>query len=335
MIRVIRLATRRIGSLDVTLGLLLAAAAYLLYRRWMDVPVGWGMALPLAGMGINLLAALASNKVLRTQGGLLVFHLALATVMLAASVGQLVQMEGHVEVTEGVAFDPQQVVSRAGPLHNWKLDRANFVQGRFSISYGPGMNRRETVSHVILKRDEGRGGAAQIGDDKPLIIQGYRFYTTFNKGFAPEMTFVDGQGRTMRGVVHLPSYPLFEYKQTNDWQPPGADEPIKFWLKMPRPVFNEKTAWRFRKPENPRLVVIDRQSRRELRLGESVEVSGGRIRFDGLRTWMGYKIRYDPASSWVLAASIIAVLGLIWHIVAKFFASPWHMAESERKRLGA
>ena len=301
-------------------------AALLLHSRVIDAPVGTVIALPFALLCVNLLAALAVSHKLRRQGGLLIFHLALAGVALVAALDNLTALHGHVEVTEGAAFDDGLVEARAGPLHDWHLDEVRFVQGDFLVNYAPGLKRRDTVSNIIVQ--DGRSGArqVQVGDDRPLIVNGYRFYTSFNKGYAPLLTYVDGDGRTYGGAVHLPSYPLNYFKQGNGWDPPDGSPSIKLWLRLAEPVYAEDEAWRFHKPDDAVLVVIDEEQRRELSPGESIALGPGTLRYDGVRSWMGYTISYEPFTPWLVAAALIAALGLVWHLAAKFLRSPWQAA---------
>jgi cytochrome c biogenesis protein len=321
---------RRLASLWLTLALLAGAAFILGHSRLTDQPVGAVIAVPLGGLCLNLLAALATNRRLRRQPGLLVFHLSLAVLVLLAAVGRLVAMTGNVEVIEGGPFDPAAVRAAAAPLHPWRLDKVDFVQGRFTVDYAPGMKRRQTVSTVHVPDGQGGRRTVQIGDDTPLVVGGYRFYTTFNKGFAVLLTFTDRAGREENGAIHFPSYPLNDGNQANRLMPPGATESLSLWLRIVDAVYDENAAWQFRRPGNAVLVVNDGSRRHELRVGETTEMAGGRLRFDELRTWMGYAIFYDPLTPWMLAAAMVAVAGLAWHLAVKFMATPWHAEESRQ-----
>ncbi|MBL4614570.1 MAG: hypothetical protein JKY27_06830 [Magnetovibrio sp.] len=44
---------------------------------------------------------------------------------------------------------------------------------------------------------------------------------------------------------------------------------------------------------------------------------------------MGYKIYYDPATAWMLAAAAMAVFGLAWHVISKLRATPWDPQASQ------
>lgn len=323
MMRALARLGRVLSSLWVTLACIAAAAAIALAGQDGALPVGLTIALPFAVLFVNLVAALATNPVLRRQGGLLGFHLALAGLALLIAADRLMAFYGHVEVSEGAAFDPMLVEASAGPLHPWRLDRVRFAQAGFDIAYAPGMKRRDTVSEVLVP--DGRAGwrRVQVGDDRPLVAAGYRFYTSFNKGFAPVLTYVGSDGLAHSGAVHLPSYPLNYFKQGNDWVLPGTEELVKVWLHLPEAVYDETRAWRFRKPEDARLVLIDGERRYEMRPGEALPFRGGTLRYEELRIWMGYTISYNPLVSWMLAAVAFGMLALFWHAIAKMRRTPW------------
>lgn len=214
-------------------------------------------------------------------------------------------------------FDPALVKAEAGPLHPWRLDEVAFLQGPFDISYLPGMKRRETVSTVRVPAGEGRWREMAMGDDVPLIVGHYRFYTAFNNGFAPVLAYTDPAGRAMMGSVHFPSYPLNDGNQANEWTPPGR-APVQLWPSLAEPVYDEDAPWRFRRPENPVLVVIDGETRHELRPGGSVRLAGGgELGFVELRSWMGYTISASLFGPWLLAAAIAAGLALAAHLFLK------------------
>jgi cytochrome c biogenesis protein ResB len=120
----------------------------------------------------------------------------------------------------------------------------------------------------------------------------------------------------------MPSYPLFEYKQDNRWQPPGADE-IKFWLRL-QTGMNEDAAWRLDlRDSSAVLVVTTPDARHEVNMGKSVRLDGGVLRFDELSMWMGYRVFYDPTIHWMFFISIAGVLGLAQYFWRKLNLQPW------------
>ncbi|MDH3658963.1 MAG: cytochrome c biogenesis protein ResB [Alphaproteobacteria bacterium] len=306
-----------LGSLKATLVWLALTALVLAHSIANGEPVSVIIALPFAGLGLNLLLTLVVNRHLRSQSGLLLFHLGLALIAVLAALGRLLALSGHVEVTEGAAFEPALVVAEQGPLHPGHLDRVSFVQGSFRIHYDPGVKRRDTVSTVFLLDGADGWQPAEVGDDRPLVVGGYRFYTSFNKGFAPLLTYRDASGGVQQGAVHLPSFPLKSYEQGNHWTLPDQSAEVKLWLDIEDAVVDENTAWTFRTPDATELVVIAGDERTALQPGDSMALGRGRLSYDGLKTWMGYSIYYDPTRRWLLAAAAMAALGLFWHIVGK------------------
>jgi len=321
---------RVIGSHNATLALLGLMALAVIAGLGEGVTTADWVALPLAGLFVNLLAALAAQTTLKAQPMLFAFHAMLAVLVLLIGADRLTALNGRVEITEGAMFDPAQAEVEAGPLHPNRLGEVAFVQGGFEIRYDPGMKRRDTVSEVRIPDAAGGWREAEVGDDDPLIVGDYRFYTSFNKGFAPVITYTDAEGRSASGAIHMPSYPLNAHNQGNDWTPPGR-EPLKLWLSIPEPVYDEDAAWTFRRPKDPVLVVIDGDQRVELRPGQGTALDvGGHLRFDNLRIWMGYTITANRFSAWMMAVAITACLALAVHLLEKLLPGPSRPGASAR-----
>jgi hypothetical protein len=310
MARLLKIA----ASLWVTLIAILAAALLLAASRFLEREVGVWIAGPFALLFFNLAAALAVNERMRAKPGLLVFHIGLAVLALLAAWGRLSLFDGRVEVSEGQSFDPAlAIVRETGPLHRNRLGEVDFIQQDFSVDYAPGMKRRHTVSRVAVPSERGKRMTVTVGDDVPLIVAGYRFYTSANRGFAPLIAFTGPRGETVAGLVHMPSYPINEDNQGETWRIPGSGRQIALWLHLPTPVFDEGRAWSFTKPADARLVVIDGATRTELALGEETDLPEGRLAYLELRSWMGYVINSDPSLPWLAAAALVAAGGIVWH----------------------
>ena len=127
--------------------------------------------------------------------------------------------------------------------------------------------------------------------------------------------FNDGQPET--GAVNMPAYPLFEFKQDNSWTPPGGTE-IKFWLRLDTGM-KDNQDWVLDGDKAQGILVINTNAGRvELKPGDSTQVPGGKLRYEHLSTWMGYKIFYDPTLHMMFVTAIIGVLGLVAHFWQKF-----------------
>lgn len=313
IIDMVRLA----GSSAVTVVMIAAMAIVVASGIAAGVPLADWIMLPAVGVTVNLVAALISNTVLRSQPMLFAFHALSALFVVLLVADRLTTLRGHVEVTEGALFDPGHAVVEAGWLHRNGLADVVFVQGPFEIRYAPGMRRRETESLVRVPGEAGAWHTARVGDEHPLQIGGYRFYTSFNKGFAPVITFTGPDATPQTGAVHLPSFPLNDYRQGNEWLPPGGGKPLKLWLKFDDPIYDADNNWTFRKPRNPELVVIDDATRQTIAIGESAVLPAGTIRFDAVRSWMGYTISSSSFAPWLLAIAFVGLLCLAAHVAGR------------------
>ncbi len=302
---------------------LLGIGAVLSYDNPETTPI-WVLVVPLFMLSVSLFVAILTNPRIYRRKGLLLFHVSLLVLVVLVAYGRLSHFEAHVEMVAGKAFSTDELLRvKSGILHNGDLDKIKFIQGNYTIDYSAGLVRGLTRSHIFVpsSEEEGKWDSLVVGDDRPLIVEGYRFYTSFNKGFAPLLTWVPNDGGDpVSGTLHMPSYPLFEHKQDNRWQPPGVDEEIRFWLRLDTGL-DENNAWVL-DGENATgvLVVSFKDMRIELNEGEEVKLGSGTLRYDELLSWMGYKIYYDPTLVFLFIASVLSVVGLFLHFWQKFGA---------------
>jgi cytochrome c biogenesis protein len=306
-----------LASLRLTLvGMVLLAVLALASYTSASLPSFW-LVLPLALLALNLAAAILSNPRFRRQGGLLVFHLCLLVIVMLAGIGLMTRLDGRVEITEGQAFDPAtvEIISR-GPWHPWRMDRVAFTQSRIRVDYAPALIRRQTRSEVLTPDATGRLRAITFGDNHALTAAGYRFVSTSNKGLVAIITWLDDSGRSVTGAVHLPSYPLLEWKQSNEWVTPRG-QAVQIELELPeRPPQDQ--AWTLTSHNlRARIVVKTVEHEPMLDVGQSVNLNGGALRFDEVRLWMGYRIDYNPTLPWLFAAALIGIIALAWHFWQK------------------
>jgi cytochrome c biogenesis protein len=321
-----RLLTKRLASLRLTLVIIAAfgLGIVLSYVGWLDGT--WALAVPLALFAVNLFAALVANPGFRRQGGLLVFHLGLIAIVLLVALGRLTYLKGQAELAEGEEFGGALSQVDAGPWHRSGLSRVHFTNGGFSIAYAPGVQRGATRNIVLVPGEDGSERQAEIGDQKPLVLHGYRFYTSPNKGFAPAFVWYPASGGPpMLGTVHLPSYPIHKYEQSREWQLPGSGRKVWTMLQFDEVILDPAQSSTFRLPNRYKVVVRIGDRRHEfMQAGESLDLPEGRLVFDGLRTWMGYVVFYDWTLHWLLISCMVAVAGLGWHYWSKFAARPWN-----------
>ncbi len=283
----------------------------------------WFLAVPLLFLALNLCAAILTKPAIKRRPGLLVFHLGLLSICLLVAIGRLTLLDARIEMTQGMAFDPSVLSNiKQGPLHDRdRLAQISFVQGPYTVSYAPRLKRGPTRSHVLVPDGEGGWQEQVVGDDTPLLLGGYRFYTSFNKGFAVMVSWLPDDGQPLTGTIHMPSYPLFDYKQANSWTPPGADE-VKLWLRLETGIDPESDWILDGERTEGILVVTAGDLRQELAPGDAVRLPEGEFRFEQLTTWMGYKVFYDPTLAWLFWASVIAIFGLSVHYWQKFGRRP-------------
>jgi cytochrome c biogenesis protein len=320
---------RRLASLKFTLVgmVLLGLGAAASYGNPVDVSV-WVLIVPLALLALNLSAAIATNPRINRQPGLLLFHVCLLCTVILAGVGRLTHLDAHLEIAEDQAFSPNLLLEvKRGPWHRGNLDKVAFTQGRYTVEYAPHMKRGLTHSTVYLPAPDGRLTPRDVGDDRPLILHRYRFYTTHNKGFAPVLTWIPNQGEAVTGRINMPSYPMFDYKQDNHWTPPGTHQEIKFWLQLHTALDVEKSWVLDGRNSTATLVVTVGDRREELEKGQELQLADGRLRYENLTTWMGYRVFYDPTIQWLFWVTIAGVLGLTHFFWTKLNLVPWMDAD--------
>lgn len=304
------------GSLRSTLVLLGLLAAVAMLR-----PTWWPLAGVIGLLALNLLAAVVVHPAFRRQLPLLVAHLALLALVLLVAAGRLLALDGRFELTQGETFDGTLLDRDAGRLHVDRLQQLSFSHDGFDITYAPGRKRGTTRNTVHWRGDDEQPRSAVIGDHRPLVLQGHRFYTSPNKGFAPLLQWQPDQGEAVRGAVHLPSFPAHELRQSREWTLPDG-RAVWVMLHTDEKLIDPQVASRFTLPREHRLVVRVGEQRAELAPGEQLALPGGTLVYEGLRTWMGYRVAYDPTLPWLLVAALLSALSLALHYVLKFRAAP-------------
>jgi|GEM_PF-379119 len=316
---------RRFASLKITLVgmILLIGGSVAIYGNPIDIPM-WVLVIPLVFLAVNLTAAIITNKRINHQPSLLVFHVCLLGLVILAGIGRLTHLDAHTEIPIGTEFNANRILEvREGIWHSGNLDQVKFVQGPYTVEYAPGMQRGLTHSHVMVKDPTGQWVEKIIGDDRVLVIDGYRFYTTHNKGFTTLLTWTPDGGERISGTINMPSYPLFDYKQDNHWTPPGTQQEIKFWLQIDAGLTQDE-AWTLdARNSTAVLVVTNNNIRQELREGEQIRLPGGELKFEKLTMWMGYRIFYDPTIQWMFFISVAGVAGLGFYFWQKINLQPW------------
>ncbi len=265
----------------------------------------------------------------RRQSALLLFHLALIAILLLVAAARLTFLRGGFELAEGEVFDGQLTGFIAGPWHRWRLDRVPFQNLGFTIDYAPGIHRGQTRNRVRWIGDDGSPHEAMVSDMDPLVRQGYHFYTSVHKGYAPVFLWLPVAGTPVRGGVHLPAYPANENHQVQEWTPPGSGLKLSIALRINEVILDPARPSVFRVPRRHAIILRAGAATHELVPGARVQLAGGTLVYEGLRKWMGYDVFYDWTMPWLLAACIVAVISLAWHFWRKFAARPWLAPDKE------
>lgn len=317
----LRLASLRLTALLLSCFGLTILVVALGQFRYAPVVAGF-----LALLSLNLLATILTNPRFRQSRALFVFHLSLLGIVVLVALGQMIYLNGEVELVDGVPFDGELNKAEVGPWHPWHLKAVSFVNHGFTVAYAPGLQRMQTKNKVSWVESDGQTREAVIGDDKPLVLAGYRFYTTWNKGFALMFEWSQPNGENSIGSVNLPSFPANALKQAQEWHLPGLDGPLWAMLQFEGELIPLDRDGHFRLPDDYRVVVRHGNQRWELlpENGQTLDLPGGKLRFVELRTWMGYRVRWDATIPWLLAVSTIAVLALSFHFFQQFSRRPWH-----------
>lgn len=312
----------RLGSLRLTLlGIVvLGVGAWHVAERPEESSFAAPLIVPLAILSANLVAAIVCNKGFRRSPGLLAFHLALLALVILGAISRLTYLEGRTEVAAGQTFS-ELIERKQGPWHRDRTGEAPFTNHGFTVSYLAGLRRDQTVNRVSWRDEWGIQRTAEIGDQVPLVIHGYRFYTTSNKGFAALFRWEPAAGEPELGTVNFPSYPLYADAQNASWRLGGND--IQVTLNIGKTLIDAGKDDSFRMPESHTLTLDLGWRVATMSPGDTLVLPTGRVVYVALSTWMGYSVIYDWTVPWLLAACALAVLALGWHFWSKFSLRPW------------
>lgn len=316
----------RLASHWLALASLVGLALGVVISHYGNQPYTWTLVLPLGLMFINLMAAIVTKPALYRQPALLVFHIGLLAVILLASLSRLTYLTGAVMIPVGEAFSGKTLSDDRGPWHPDRLGQLNIINEALDIHYLDG-KRRHIVNRVRWRDESGRELKGEVGDDTPLVITGYRFYTTGNKGFHAQLLW-QPPAQTQPVLVKLPfpSYPGQKETQHLEGQLEGVTEPVFIGLQLPEPLIPEKGPGLLHAPKDYHLVVRYQQQRIEIHPGQRVDFLGGHFELaaeGALGLWMGYQVFYDWTRPWLIASILLAVTALGFYVRNRFFTTPW------------
>lgn len=276
-------------------------------------------ALPLLLFSISLVSAIATNPRFRADAPLLTLHFGLLALVLLVAISRLSYLDGAVTLTQDVAFEGELLHERKGPFHGDAIRTLRFMHLGTDEVFEAGASRPAVYSRVRWWDAAGRSQEVTISDNHPLVVGGYRIFATFNRGYSPVFSWRTAEGRTEVGTIQLGAGESFS--ATNTWR---LVDGTQVWLMLDapelRPLQRGERRTNFAADRiDHSLVVRSGESRTHLRVGESIRVGGGELRYLGLKIWMGYRIVHDVATYWLLAAVAVTIGGMIWFYAGRVF----------------
>lgn len=287
---------------------LMAAAALGVAYEWLAPAPA--VLLPLGLLVVNLTASIASNARFRADLPLLVFHVSLLLFVALLAAAWLTYFEGAIKVPVGGRFGGDLLLEERGALHGDGARALRFANEGFTETY-TGKYRR-TDNRVRFPDAAGRWHDGVIGDDRPLVQNGYRIYTR-GRGYAAKLQWVPDDGALRAATVLLGALGVDGFSTGTAWSIPGgpsvwvslSTEPVRSGDGVRRDDLDVRQA-------RNRLVLKHDGRFHDVAMGGSLALPGGRLRYAGLDAWMGYRIIYDPAKPWLIGVVAVAVASLLW-----------------------
>jgi hypothetical protein len=269
------------------------------------------MLAPFILLVVNICAAIFASARFRADLPLLLFHLCLVALVALVALARLTYMEGIATLSSGTAFEGDLQSDKRGLLHGGRLQDVHFANDGFNEAFFRRGTYRATYNRVRWLDESGQWQSVEIGDDRPLVLLGYRIYTTKNRGFSPLFHWQPANekepGEGMYGTVQLDDMPRETLAPSMKWELPGAI-PVRATINIKAPVDTLHGA----KDLAHTLTLKIRDARHELQPGEKVVLPEGTLTYVQLDSWMGYQISYDPTQSWIMATVLLGVASLIW-----------------------
>lgn len=303
-----------IASPKLSAAFFLVAAAGAFWASTPGRSATLAMVAPFSLLAINLLAAIATNRRFRTDLPLLVFHLALLAMVVTFVTARLTYFEGQATVTAGSDFEGEMLVEESGAFHANRINALRFTNLGFTENFPARGHYHATYNRVRWPATSGETHTAEIGDDVPLILNGYRVYTSRHRGFSPVFRWQKADGTDEWGTVQLRDKNGGDFAGANDWVLPDGE---KAWLMMDFAVDDNDSGQRSRTnfgvdPQRHQVILRIGDIRHILEPGDSVARPGGTLTYVRLGSWMGYRIVSDPTRPWLIGSVALAVMSLIW-----------------------
>lgn len=295
----------------------------ILVTTYLPVSPTWAMALPFTMLFASLTGALFYKPRLRCDLPLLAFHLALLLLIVLLVAARLTYFEGGVMISEGERFHPEQLdMERSGPLHPVKLDSFQFAHAGFEQPKNLALQGLGFIYNRVRYWDQyGRESSTVIGNDRPLVIEGYRIYSGKRRGLVALFRWQNGRSVEVFGEVQLEDNGGDAFAPAAKWQlPDGTD----IWAMLEinadqRGLLKEATNLYKEHFEQQPILIRSGDERKTLMPGESINLNGARLTYEGVNSWMSYRIIYEPMKMWIMVTLLVAILSLIWFYSRRIF----------------
>lgn len=297
--------------LSVAFFLLMAPAALIIGPG--GQPASLWLLLPFLLLLSNLLAAILVNRRFRADLPLLVFHVCLLAVVCLFVIARLTYLDAATTLTSGTEFDGRMTRQEMGAYHpRAKLAGLRFANEGLRARYSEDGTYRGTYNQVSWLSPQGNMQHAEIGDDRPLLLNDYRIYATVHRGLAPLFRWQRKGSPPEVGNIQLADHRAGEIPPSISWVLPGGPEA---WVQLdvasiPRPQGRYQVDLGAAEIEH-HLVLRIGDDRRELKIGDTVVLPEGELTYLRLNSWMSYRIVYDPATAWIMATVLVAVASLV------------------------
>jgi cytochrome c biogenesis protein len=302
----------RIASPKLSAVFFVVAAAAALWASTPGRSATLAMLVPFSLLALNLLAAIVTNRRFRTDLPLLVFHLALLALVVTFAIARLTYYEGQATVTAGTTFQGDMLAEESGALHARRIDDVRFKNLGFTENYPARGHYQATYNRVQWQTVDGTTHTADIGDDVPLILHGYRIYTSRHRGFSPVFRWQKSDGTDEMGTVQLRDSNN-SFAGANDWTLPDG-RPAWLMVDIDTPAAASEGHVRANLGADlsaHRLVLRIGDARHILVPGEQLALPQGTLTYVRLGSWMGYRLVFDPTKPWLIGSIALAVLALV------------------------
>ncbi|WP_371374203.1 cytochrome c biogenesis protein ResB [Thalassotalea aquiviva] len=318
---------RALASLKFSFTLLLALLLALLIAYNFEQSFLYWLILPFVLLVLNLAAAIVCNKKFQANIPLLFFHLSLLATVVLAGLSRLTYLDGRVSLHEGGLFDGKLHDVKQGLWHQYNLSPGMFSLEAVELAFTNFIAITDIKTRIRLYAEEKPVRELVIGEHKPLVINNYRFYSTSNIGYSAVLSWqnIDQLDRfdIATGSINFPPYLINEFSQTNTWQVPNSERQLWFMLSPDNDLLTEQKAMKLTPPKYHSLVIRDGEQRYSLRVGEQLKLAEGVLTYQGLRTWAGFSVHYEPFKAYLLASSLLSVFCLSWFYWQRFNRRSW------------